>query len=294
MANDDELKENKTFTDEDYKNFLKVSESFLNEFKELVYKYINKEYFEQQKYYIIPEIKKFLYDIFNIQINTSNTFEKELENILNKYSKENDSDTPDFLLAEYLINCLKVYNITINKREKWYGREDKEIDYEFDDYYESDEDNYYNKEDKEINVIDVEHEIKNNHPQYLGTFLTDIGLKYIFEDKKDIIINKCIFALYEKEELKEINAKLLNINENNITYTTGNIETIENEKHYNILIKLDEFIGDFKFNIIGLTNENNNLILIVNKNYICHKFKNNNDNPGNRLNFNITIPKNWE
>jgi hypothetical protein len=49
-------------------------------------------------------------------------FKKELETLLNKHSKENGSDTPDFILAEYLNACLEVYNTTIGLREKWYNR----------------------------------------------------------------------------------------------------------------------------------------------------------------------------
>lgn len=48
------------------------------------------------------------------------TFEKELEILINKYNKENDSNTPDFILAEYLLNCLKNYNNIIKKREIWF------------------------------------------------------------------------------------------------------------------------------------------------------------------------------
>lgn len=49
-------------------------------------------------------------------------FEKELEQLINKYSKENDSNTPDFILAEYLSNSLKTFNTTLQRRETWYGR----------------------------------------------------------------------------------------------------------------------------------------------------------------------------
>lgn len=48
-------------------------------------------------------------------------FEKELEQLINKYSKENTSDTPDFILAEYLNNCLSAFAITTQKRDRWYG-----------------------------------------------------------------------------------------------------------------------------------------------------------------------------
>lgn len=49
------------------------------------------------------------------------SFEKKLENLINEYSKENGSDTPDFLLAEYLSDCLYNYNKTIRARDKWFG-----------------------------------------------------------------------------------------------------------------------------------------------------------------------------
>ena len=49
------------------------------------------------------------------------TFEKELESLLNKHSKENDSNTPDFLLSKYLIDCLKAYNKALKNRDKWFN-----------------------------------------------------------------------------------------------------------------------------------------------------------------------------
>jgi hypothetical protein len=48
-------------------------------------------------------------------------FEKELESLINRTSQENGSDTPDFLLAGYLTDCLKAYENTITKRDAWYG-----------------------------------------------------------------------------------------------------------------------------------------------------------------------------
>lgn len=49
-------------------------------------------------------------------------FEKELERLINKYSMENGSNTPDFLLAEYFRSCLSAFNVAVTKREEWYGR----------------------------------------------------------------------------------------------------------------------------------------------------------------------------
>jgi len=50
------------------------------------------------------------------------TFLGELEQLINKYSQENQSNTPDFILAGYLEDCLKAYNMAVQAREKWYGR----------------------------------------------------------------------------------------------------------------------------------------------------------------------------
>jgi hypothetical protein len=53
----------------------------------------------------------------------SNEFEKQLEELINRHSKENDSDTPDFILARYLSLCLEAGNYLVERREQWYGRE---------------------------------------------------------------------------------------------------------------------------------------------------------------------------
>ena len=53
---------------------------------------------------------------------TMTAFEKELEHLINRYSLENDSDTPDFLLAGYLRSCLEIVVGIIRQRERWYGR----------------------------------------------------------------------------------------------------------------------------------------------------------------------------
>lgn len=49
-------------------------------------------------------------------------FERELTSLLNRFCKENDSNTPDFILAEYIQHCLGAYNRAVTAREKWYGR----------------------------------------------------------------------------------------------------------------------------------------------------------------------------
>lgn len=48
-------------------------------------------------------------------------FEKELSDLINRHSIENETDTPDFILAEYLNNCLTNFSTVMDARKKWYG-----------------------------------------------------------------------------------------------------------------------------------------------------------------------------
>lgn len=52
---------------------------------------------------------------------TKNEFKKELVVLINKYSMENGSNTPDFILAEYLTSCLTCYEDVITRRDKWFN-----------------------------------------------------------------------------------------------------------------------------------------------------------------------------
>lgn len=51
-------------------------------------------------------------------------FEKELTSLINRYSMENTSDTPDYILARYMLSCLIHFNAAVNRREKWFGRKE--------------------------------------------------------------------------------------------------------------------------------------------------------------------------
>lgn len=51
------------------------------------------------------------------------SFQEELCSLINYHSRENGSDTPDFLLAEYLNDCLAVFDRVTRKRTEWYSPE---------------------------------------------------------------------------------------------------------------------------------------------------------------------------
>jgi len=52
---------------------------------------------------------------------TKTNFKHELRGLINKYSLENGSDTPDYILADHLIDCLKNFNETIRMRSSFNG-----------------------------------------------------------------------------------------------------------------------------------------------------------------------------
>jgi len=55
-----------------------------------------------------------------IVVESEPSFEKELEHLINKHSMENGSNTPDFILAEYMSACLKAYSKAVTTRDNWH------------------------------------------------------------------------------------------------------------------------------------------------------------------------------
>jgi hypothetical protein len=51
------------------------------------------------------------------------TFKQKLTALINSHSLESGSNTPDFVLAEYLVDCLATFDKASNKRERWYGKQ---------------------------------------------------------------------------------------------------------------------------------------------------------------------------
>lgn len=47
---------------------------------------------------------------------------REIENAINGHGVESGSNTPDFVLAAFLMDCLRAFDAATNQREKWYGR----------------------------------------------------------------------------------------------------------------------------------------------------------------------------
>jgi len=55
-------------------------------------------------------------DVKNIELR------KDLAALINKHSRESESNTPDFILANYLAACLDAFDAALAAREKWQRR----------------------------------------------------------------------------------------------------------------------------------------------------------------------------
>ncbi len=49
-------------------------------------------------------------------------FLKDLEGLINRHCLENDSNTPDWILARHMMAALEAFGSTSRAREEWYGR----------------------------------------------------------------------------------------------------------------------------------------------------------------------------
>ena len=55
------------------------------------------------------------------------SFLKELELLINKHSQEGASNTPDFILAQYVDGCLANFATAVQQRETWHGRDPRPV-----------------------------------------------------------------------------------------------------------------------------------------------------------------------
>lgn len=58
------------------------------------------------------------------------SLKEELKSLINKYSQENKSNTPDSILSEYLVKCLEALNKAVNARTEWYGKSKLQLIYD--------------------------------------------------------------------------------------------------------------------------------------------------------------------
>lgn len=51
----------------------------------------------------------------------ADSFRDELTHLINRHSRENASDTPDFILAQFMEGALTAYETAQNERDRWWG-----------------------------------------------------------------------------------------------------------------------------------------------------------------------------
>jgi hypothetical protein len=51
------------------------------------------------------------------------SFYDALQRLINTFSQENASNTPDYILAQYMLACLDAFTEATQQRETWYGRD---------------------------------------------------------------------------------------------------------------------------------------------------------------------------
>jgi len=114
-------------------------------------------------------------------------FRKELEQLINIHSCENGSDTPDFILAEYLLNCLDAFDLAVRRRGQWWGhrkpeisiKQTKNIKEEHQDFFES---------------------IRNSLRTCLGHMVNQNVTPKVLETIKDHVMD-CLKGKFDAEEL---------------------------------------------------------------------------------------------
>lgn len=76
----------------------------------------------EQCYILQEEIYKDAIDMPQEDIELRPPFVEELQCLINRYSIENESNTPDFILAKYMLTSLINWQDTCKAREEWYGK----------------------------------------------------------------------------------------------------------------------------------------------------------------------------
>ncbi len=51
------------------------------------------------------------------------SFIEELTSLINRHSMEGASNTPDYILAQYMNSCLLAFDTAVQQRETWHGRD---------------------------------------------------------------------------------------------------------------------------------------------------------------------------
>ena len=77
---------------------------------------------DQELAQAVESIRSFSEMLTVRQVNRS-AFQTELRALINKHSMENGSDTPDFILAKYLLSSLDTLDTALRARHDFYNQD---------------------------------------------------------------------------------------------------------------------------------------------------------------------------
>lgn len=79
--------------------------------------------YKELLYYIESDLKNIAYEVLHEIVTKATLFRRELTSLLNRYNKEAEAgNTPDYILASYLIMCLNNFSTTTIIRDEWYKK----------------------------------------------------------------------------------------------------------------------------------------------------------------------------
>ena len=67
-------------------------------------------------------LQKEMFPVALPEIQERPMFHVALTDLVNKYSRESESNTPDFVLANFIRKSLEAFDDSVNRRKLWYGR----------------------------------------------------------------------------------------------------------------------------------------------------------------------------
>lgn len=72
----------------------------------------------------MPKTAKIGYQPCSVKVRDE-VFQHDLEKLINRHSMDADCNTPDFILAKYLMDSLKAFRTAQSNNVEWHGAEDK-------------------------------------------------------------------------------------------------------------------------------------------------------------------------
>jgi hypothetical protein len=88
-------------------------------------------------------------------------FKKELTDLINKFSLDNKCNTPDYILCDYILNCIENYYNTTRKKDEYSKIKDTQLQ---------------NKENNNLFGVPLQ-KIEENQPQKPSPIPAEMGQK---------------------------------------------------------------------------------------------------------------------